>query len=115
MPRQDDPSIDGDLVLLRRIPYYPDNVSWLEEGPRPSSLNFKDRSLELSMHIESETTHAAIMGGHDGFGLIRLTAGVIREICAGSIGLCRDDIDPTEGHVLVCGKLTCGMLKRLSQ
>jgi len=57
MEREDDPNISGDVVLFRRIPPWPDRVTWDENGqPHFSSFNFKDKDNELSVHLASETT-----------------------------------------------------------
>lgn len=118
MPRQDDPTICGAVLLYRRIPPYGGRVTWDETGtPTASSLNFKDAHDELSLHIAQETTPDAILAGtaHDGFGLVCLTAQQIRDTCGPAIIICRDDEDPANGHVLVCGKISNGMAKKLSK
>src|SRR5947209_1061798 len=101
MERQDDPSISGDIVLLRRIPPGADRVTWDEQGnPRPSSFNFKDAEDELSVNIASDTTHAEVLAGHDGFGLVQFTAQQVRVACGTAIKICRCLEEPENGHVL---------------
>jgi hypothetical protein len=105
MEREDDPSISGDIILYRRIPPWRDNVTWEENVPRFSSRNFKDGNLELSVSIAAETTPDEMLAGHDGFGLIQLTAQQVRDICGPSVKLCRCTEEPAMGHVLICGKI----------
>jgi hypothetical protein len=107
-------------VLYRRIPPYADRVTWDEAGiPTASKLNFKDKDDEVSLHIAKETTPERILAGHDGFGLVSLTAGDVRRICRDPktnepvVFICRDERDPAEGHVLVCGIISGGMAKRM--
>ena len=119
MPRVDDPNISGDMVLYRRIPNWGDRVAWDDSGcPTAANFNFRDPKDELSVHIAAETTPAIILTGHAGFGVLQLTAGQIRVICRDAkanpvVFICRDDEEPANGHVLVCGKVSQGMAKRL--
>src|SRR5690349_19461016 len=118
MPRQDDPTISGDRILYRRIPPQADRVTWDDQGhPTPSSFNFKDAQDELSLHLAEETSPEQVLSGHQGFGLVYLRAQQIREICNNPAGpaiiLCRDDEDPANGHILLCGKISGGMAKKL--
>jgi hypothetical protein len=115
MDRHDDPAIDGDMVLLRRIPPKADRVQWDESTgePSPASQNFKDRNDELSVFLAAETTADAVLAGHDGFGLVQFTAGKAREVLGLGVILCRDSSDPAPGHMIICGKITNGMAKRL--
>jgi hypothetical protein len=115
MDREDDPNISGDIVLFRRIPPWPDNVTWDEKGPTFSSFNFKDKDDELSVHIATETTPEAMLVGHEHFGLIQITAGQIREACDAGIKLCRCQEEPQMGHVLVCGNISSGARKKLQR
>lgn len=116
MERQDDPAISGDVVLLRRIPPWADRVTWDEQGnPRASSFNFKDDENELSVHLASETTADELLAGHDGFGLVQLTAQQVREACGKEIKICRCQEEPVMGHVLICGKISGGAAKRLQR
>jgi len=114
MDRHDDPTINGDMVLLRRIPPYGDRVQWDDRTgePTPSSQNFKDRNNELSTFLAAEITADAALAGHDGFGLVQFTAGRVREALGSGIIFCRDTSDPTPGHVIICGKVTDGMARR---
>jgi hypothetical protein len=115
MPRLDDASISGDVVLYRRIPPHGGRVTWDETGlPIPSSFNFKDKDDELSFYLANETTPELVLKGHKGFGLVYLTAERTGSICGSGVILCRDDEDPTNGHVLLCGRVSNGMAKKMS-
>src|SRR5581483_112759 len=63
--RHDDPSIDGDMVLLRRIPPKGDRVQWdvITGEPKPASQNFRDPENELSAFIAAETTAEKVFSG----------------------------------------------------
>jgi len=115
MPLQDDPQICGDLLLYRRIPHTLGDVEWIEDKPRPTSRNFKDKNDQLSGNIASETTPAAVLSGHEGFGLVQFTAGQARQILGDSILICRDEIEPANGHVLICGNVKNGPAKRFTK
>jgi hypothetical protein len=113
MARQDDPTLAGEIKVLRRIPPTADRVRWDDNNtPIPSSQNFRDnRNDELSMFIASETTPDQILKGVDGYGLVELTLREIREIYAKHtrvlrvLIICRDEgPDDGPGHILVCGK-----------
>ena len=118
MPREDDSSIDGDIVLYRRIPPFGGRVDWTTGEPVPSSQNFSDGNKELSVHLASLCTPEQLLEGHDGFGVVAIPAKVFREECRDSSGnsvvtICRDDVEPQLGHVLVIGKITSGMRARI--
>ena len=116
MERQDDPSISGDVILLRRIPPWADRAIWDEQGnPTASSFNFKDAEYELSMHIAAETTAEELLRGHDGYGLVKLTVQQVRDACGAEIKICRCTEEPAMGHVLICGKIGGGAAKRLQR
>jgi len=116
MDRHDDPAIDGEVLLYRRIPPWPDNTQWDAQGkPKPSAFNFKDKDDELSVHIAAETTPDKMLLGHPDFGLVQFTARQIRECCGNSVIICRCPDDPTDGHVLICGKITGGARKKIQQ
>lgn len=117
MTRQDDKTIDGDIVLIRRIPPHGGRVQWGEDGvPEPSSQNFRDQDNELSTFIAAETTPEAVLVGHTGFGLVQFTAGKLRE-CFQDTGvevvICRDEVDAFPGHVIICAKITKGIARKI--
>jgi hypothetical protein len=116
MNRQDDPTLVGHVVLLRRIPPTGGRVEWIDGKPFPSSRNFQDQNNELSVYIASETTPETALSGHDGFGLVSFTAQQIRDAFAEfnrPVIICRDEDDPANGHVLVCGEATRGICRRI--
>src|SRR5579875_789084 len=116
MDRADDPIISGDIILFRRIPPWPDSVTWDEEGqPAFSSANFRDQIQELSVSLATETTPAEMLEGHEGFGLIQITAEQVRTICGSAVIICRCTEEPERGHVLVCGKITAGTARKLKK
>lgn len=118
MNRQDDPAFDGDIVFLRRIPPHHDRVQWFDGTPFPSSQNFRDPRDELSVFIETETTPATALAGHVGYGIVEITARQIRDAFAEferEVVICRDDLNPANGHVLICGRATQGVSRRLRE
>ena len=121
MARQDNLEFSGDMILYRRVPNFGGHATWDESGkPTPSNQNFRDQDDELSMYIAAETTPEKALKGNLGFGLIWITAGYIRSICIDPKGtsviqICRDERDPDDGHILICGRITGGMRKSLSK
>jgi hypothetical protein len=118
MARQNDPSIPGWTVLLRRIPPKADRVTWAENGlPIPSSQNFKDKRYdEISVYMANETSPEAVLRGHNGFGLAYFTVQDVRDAAAEfrvAIMICRDEEEPEPGHVVICGKITNGMATKI--
>jgi hypothetical protein len=114
MPRQDDPTITGDIIFYRRIPPKGDRVTWDENGnPTPASQNFKDREDELSVYMAHETTPDDALAEHDDFGLVQFTAQQVRDLFGNAVIICRCEEDPENGHVLICGNITNGMAKKL--
>lgn len=116
MNRQDDPALVGDIILLRRIPAIGGRVQWDGDIPVPSSQNFRDAADELSVYIASETTPELALQGHEGFGLVSITVQQVRDAFAEfhrPVAICRDDENPANGHVLICGKASPGISRRL--
>ena len=109
MPRQDDPDINGDRLLYRRIPPKADRVQWDGNQPTATSQNFRDREDELSAFLAAECSLAAVLVGLDGYGVVQFTAGKVRELFGAAIIICRDTAEPDNGHVLICGRITNGM------
>jgi hypothetical protein len=112
--RQDDPRINGDMILVRRIPPHAGRAQWDETTgiPTPSSQNFRDANDELSVSILAETSIEAVLHGHEGFGLVQFKAAEARAILTG-IAFCRDE--PPPAHVILCGKITGGMSTKLKK
>jgi hypothetical protein len=121
MIRIDDPLIAGGMLLYRRIPPEEGSVTWEDGKPDFSSYNFADKIDELSFNIAAETTQETLLIGHEGYGLIQITAESIRSACTNqetktcSIVICRDDENPANGHVLVCGPINPKMRKRIKR
>ena len=106
------------MILFRRIPPDGGRVVWGDDGiPQPSSQNFRDRIDELSTYLAHETSVENAIAGHEGFGLVQLSVQDVRDVFhefSAVAVICRDDENPANGHVLICGKITKGMAKRLS-
>ena len=54
--------------------------------------------------------------GMTALGLVRFAAGVVRQVfreAESTVVMCRDTEDPIPGHVLICGKTTSGMARKL--
>lgn len=90
-------------------------MTWAGDVPTCSSLNFKDKDHELSVNLADEATPDQALAGHEGFGLVQITAGQIRDACGAEIKICRCTEEPDLGHVLVCGKVSGGMAKRMQK
>jgi hypothetical protein len=110
MPRQHDPALLPSFLVYRRIPPYADRVTWGEDGiPSPSTQNFRDRNDELSVYLAHETTPDRALAGHAGFGLVQFLlqdAVDAFEDAQRPLVICRDDDEPDNGHILLCGKAT---------
>ncbi len=117
MPHQDDPSFCGAIMFYRRIPPKGDRVKWGEDGkPIPTTQNFKDKRNQLSVFLAHETTPENVLDGHLDFGLVHFAAQAVRDVFVAfgqAVIICRDDEDPANGHVLICGNITDGMAKKL--
>ena len=106
MPLPDDPRIAGDRILFRRIPPNGGRTLWSPDGAADfSSQNFSDKLDELSLYLADEATCDQVLAGHEGFGLVQITAGKMREILGSDVVFNRDCSDPIPGHVLVCGNI----------
>lgn len=120
MSRQNDPTLLDEYVVYRRIPPWPDNTRWLDDGsPEASRQNFKDYpEHELSVHLVHETTPEKMLAGHQQFGLMTLTIADFRAAYAefgSEVVICRDDEDPSNGHILICGKPSKRIQARLRE
>jgi hypothetical protein len=100
-PRVDDPSIGDDALLWRDIPPV---SGWFHRNPdgslRPSSMAFLDGlSRELSVHLASETTEAAVLNGRNEFSIAEIRAG-----CPRSLGyaVVRDPEPEDPSHTIIC-------------
>ncbi len=84
--------------------------------PTASTQNFKDKNDELSVCIAGETLPEAALAGHEGFGLVQFTAGLVRKVIAdfkAAAFLCRDPLPEMPGHALICGRVTDGMARQI--
>lgn len=98
--RQDDPVIEDDTRLWRRV--HPD---WLKEddaGWRAGSITFRDyRSGEVSFDIAAETNRETMLSGFPEWSLVEVTVGVVRS--AGYV-VARDPEGGGPSHVVACPK-----------
>lgn len=103
----DEPSIQNETTLLRRIPerhvYYDDNLQRF----RPSSAAFEDdgdrdpMSVYLSNVLVSEGRDpATVLRGHSGYSLASITAGLAREH---KQTVHPDPLRNETAHAVVCG------------
>ena len=97
--RVDDPTIDDDVILWRRI-----LPQWVHRGPdenvRAASFAFIDRhSGELSMHIASLTTQEQVLKEHPEDSLAEIEAGFVRSL---GYAIVRDATPEDVSHVLIC-------------
>ena len=97
--RADDPTINDDEVLWRRI--LPDWLHTQEDGRvRAKSVAFIDRlSGELSVHIASLTNHAAVLAGRPNDRIVAFKAGLPRSL---DFAIVRDPTPDDPSHALIC-------------
>lgn len=106
----DDPGIEDDVGLLRRVPrwhFVPDKN---RGGRRPSSAAFCDDTNGEPMSVYRTDVIAAegerpdrVMTGHAGFGLVSVTAGTCRQK---QQTVHADPLPDETAHALVCGPKT---------
>lgn len=98
---EDDPTITGELRLLRRIPV------WAIVNGQPDRSNFQHKASEetgWSCTIwESEEDLENIMAGHADFGVVRIDAEAIREF---GLQIARVPLDGNPNHCEVFGPMT---------
>src|ERR1700723_3107565 len=108
----DDPAIENDADLLRRIPsyhFFQDNNSGLI---RPSSAAFEDDEDGEPMSVylatvleEARREEDCLLAGHSGYALAAITAGMARE----KNQTVHPDPQPEEkSHAVVCGDKRSG-------
>lgn len=100
--RQDDPNIDDQELLWRRIKVSnPNCLKWDEQKNiyRPSSANFKDSRGELSVHIASLTKKEKILENYPDMGIVQITAGLARRL---GYKIVHDPTSEDYSHALVC-------------
>lgn len=98
MDRADDPSIRDDDLLWRRV--VPEWIVYeLDGSSRLSSLAFRDKRGEISVHLAKLTNPETVLQSHPGDGIVAITAGQAR-----ALGY-RIALDPTpadQSHALIC-------------
>src|SRR5271154_3084573 len=108
----DDPSVEDEAELLRRIPPYhffrDDNLG----SVRPSSAAFEDDSDDDPMSVYLATVLAAahreansVLAGHVGYALASITAGTAREK---DQTVHPDPLPEEVSHAVVCGDKRSG-------
>lgn len=101
MPRVDDPGLDGETVLWRRV-----LPAWLiadadqEGGYRPGSWAFTDRhTREVSVFVAGLTDVEKVLDGYPDDSLVAIKAGVPRG-AGGTVALTPENPDPA--HRVIC-------------
>lgn len=117
MPHVDDATIADEELLLRRV-----RPAWIIADHnrgcwRPSKAAFQDSEdgSPMSVHLTSVLLEAGLpstspLGGHEGYGLVSFTAGLVRTL--GQI-VVRDPQPNDPAHGLVAGNKTEGRRKRI--
>ena len=124
MPQQqsdyiDDPTIEDNMLLWRRIP--PDHVIFdANEGRlRPTSAAFADHTNGTPMSvvlgqevIDDGRTPESVLEGHEGFGLVSFTADLAR---INRQGIMRKPQSTEPAHAEVFGRKTKGVKRALAK
>jgi hypothetical protein len=115
----DDDTILNEAELYRRVP-----PQWLVRDEnlgtvRPSSQAFQDSPNGSPMSVTlADVLSAAgrepssVLSGHQGFGLVAITAGLAREC---QQGIMRDPTEEEPAHALVFGKKTGGVKSKFAK
>ena len=115
----DDPTIENDEVLLRRVPhwhyYFDKNLG----RRRPSSAAFEDHpnGSPMSAHLASVLevkglSVESILAGHDGYAVASIIAELAR---ANGQGICRKPRDNDPAHAEVFGPKPESVRKRFAR
>jgi len=109
--RADDPSIDDNVLLWRRV--HPTQIDLHPETRQPdvSSGAFSTRE-ELSVAIASETTLAAFIANNSEHSVVEFTAGSAR---SAGCTVVRDPLPNDPAHALVCGSRSRSQLNKTQQ
>ena len=102
VPPRDDPTIGDNEVLWRRVPPTPKYIV-LDENTglhKLSSAAFRDADMSVVLASEAVTLDS-IRQGHEGFGVVAITAGLARALRQGMV---RDPVEGEPAHALVVGE-----------
>ena len=99
MPRVDDPDLDDETVLWRRV--LPDWITSDDNaGHRPTSITFMDRhTFEVSVSVARLTDSVSVLKDHPADSLVAIKVGDIRR-AGGIVGLTPENPDPA--HRVLC-------------
>ena len=115
----DDPGCADEVRLLRRIPKW--HVCYDKNSGciRPSSAAFEDDQDGSPMSVYRQDVidgegdePARVLVGHEGYGLVSITAGQVR---AKDQTVCSDPLPDESAHVLVCGSKTRSIRRWLAK
>lgn len=108
----DDPSVENDTDLLRRIPPWHFVMDANTGIVRPSSAAFEDdddndpMSVYLAPVLAAENRQASsVLVGHSGFALASIKAGMAREL---NQTVHPDPLPEETSHAVVCGEKVAG-------
>lgn len=118
--KDDDNGIHDDCGLLRRIPDSPNNIVFDQnlKRLRPSSANFRDVELSvdnLNLLKEDGLDHNYTIANFPDYGLIEITAGVVRSPQSGSQRIVTDAIEDNPYHTLIVGAKGKGAANHMSR
>lgn len=116
----DDPTIEDDSPLWRRIPpkhfVYDENLQCRRASSAAFSDNPKDKS-PMSVVLGDEVlaasrTAESVLEGHEGFGLVSFLAGLARQF---KQGIMRKPLDEEPAHAEVFGEKTRGVRRAFAK
>jgi hypothetical protein len=113
-PQVDDPTIEDDAPLWRRVPPHHFVLDEQSGSVRPSSAAFEDHpdGSPMSVLLGAESAGPdSVLAGHPDFALASITAGLARE--CGQL-VVRDPLPMEPAHALVIGRKTKGVRKRMA-
>lgn len=111
MTRPDDQSIPDTEPLWRRVS--PDQLKPREGGAfEVSSVAFRDKSGEISVHLSSLTTKELALARFPTFSLAALPAGTPRKH---GLAVSRDPLPEDSSHALICPKTSKGQARLLAE
>lgn len=118
-PHVDDAAIRDDDALWRRVPDWPDFIvkdKNDERLRRVSSAAFDDDADgdPMSVFVARMTTLESVLAGHQGFGVVELTAGFARRPPLHQIVFLAKQ-DGLSGHAKVAGRKTAGVRRAFAR